>query len=223
MLGHGRDPVWPHRSTVTRSHRLDTRPPTTTSCRQLLAFNRTAHRCVVPAAVVVVLLDDDWITRSGRRRWRWRRVATASGALIAESLAVGTSLERVPIVVDKVVRANCGDVSVGQPLTWTFIEFQVPVEHIEAWADTLSAVLDRRHGWYSDFRSLGPGLITGSVARSQPSTEVHRVRRGNRRRDVLFDLRHHPRPPIPVTSRSAARSPATGHSAPLPTGVRSAV
>jgi hypothetical protein len=82
-----------------------------------------------------------------------RRVATASGALIGESLRVGASLEGVPIVVDKVVRADCGDVAVGQPLTWTFIEFQVAVEEVDAWAAKLSAVLDERQGWYCDFRS----------------------------------------------------------------------
>lgn len=80
-------------------------------------------------------------------------MATASGALIGESLSVGASLDGVPIVVDKIERADCGDVSVGQPLTWTFIEFQIPVEHVEAWADKLSAALDVRHGWYCDFRS----------------------------------------------------------------------
>jgi len=80
-------------------------------------------------------------------------VATASGALIGESLRVGASLEGVPIVVDKVVRADCGDVAVGQPLTWTFIEFQVAVEEVDAWAVKLSAVLDERQGWYCDFRS----------------------------------------------------------------------
>src|SRR2546421_11348209 len=80
-------------------------------------------------------------------------MATASGALIGESLRVGASLEGVPIVVDKVVRADCGDVAVGQPLTWTFIEFQVAVEEVDAWAAKLSAVLDKRHGWYCDFRS----------------------------------------------------------------------
>jgi hypothetical protein len=100
-------------------------------------------------------------------------VATASGALIGESLCVGTSLEGVPIVVDKIVRAECGDVSIGQPLTWTFIEFHVPVEHVETWADKLSAVLDERQGWYCDFRSPGETFVVfaGKVFR-YPRGEV---------------------------------------------------
>jgi hypothetical protein len=73
--------------------------------------------------------------------------------LIAESLSVGAALDGVPIAVEKIVRADCGDVSVGQPLTWTFIEFHVDLEHVEAWADRLSAAIDVRHGWYCDFRS----------------------------------------------------------------------
>jgi hypothetical protein len=96
--------------------------------------------------------------------------------LIAESLAVGTSLEGVPIFVDKVVRANRGDVSVGQPLTWTFIEFRVPMEHIEAWADKLSAALDGRHGWYCDFRSPDETFVVfaGKVFRYLRGNLSHR-------------------------------------------------
>ena len=109
----------------------------------------------MPIPPLAVVPDgDDWITPPNEARgWEVDSVTTASGALIGESLTVGTSLEGVPITVDKVVRADCGDVSVGQPLTWTFIEFQVPIEHVDAWADKLSKVLDQRHGWYCDFRS----------------------------------------------------------------------
>ena len=96
--------------------------------------------------------------------------------MIAESLAVGTTLEGVPIVVDKVVRADCGDVSVGQPLTWTFIEFQVPVEHIEAWADKLSVVLDGRQGRYCDCRSPDETFVVfaGKVFRYPRGSVSHR-------------------------------------------------
>ena len=42
-------------------------------------------------------------------------MATASGALIAESLQIGAIVEGVPLVIDKVVRAEVGDVAAGQP------------------------------------------------------------------------------------------------------------
>lgn len=80
-------------------------------------------------------------------------MATASGALIGESLRVGTTLEGVPLTIDRVVRADCGDVSAGQPRTWTFLEFHVRADDVELWADKLSGVLDDRHGWYCDFRT----------------------------------------------------------------------
>ena len=45
--------------------------------------------------------------------------------LIAESLLKSTPLDGVPLQLRKVSRGDVGDVSVGQPLTWTFVEFIV--------------------------------------------------------------------------------------------------
>jgi hypothetical protein len=50
---------------------------------------------------------------------------TASGALIAESLSKDNPLDGIDLHVRKISRGDVGDVSVGQPLTWTFIEFEV--------------------------------------------------------------------------------------------------
>ena len=80
-------------------------------------------------------------------------MATVTGALIGESLRVGASLDGVRVVVDKIVRADCGDTNAGQPLTWTFIEFQVDVELTDAWAEKLRDALEPSVGWYCDFRS----------------------------------------------------------------------
>lgn len=80
-------------------------------------------------------------------------MVTASGALIAESLRVPAVIEGIPLTIDKVVRTECGDVAVGQPLVWTFVEFQVDVEEVDRWATMLSEALDERLGWYCDFRS----------------------------------------------------------------------
>lgn len=50
---------------------------------------------------------------------------TVSGTLIAESLSRERPLEGVVLRVKRVSRVDAGDTSAGQPLAWTFIEFEV--------------------------------------------------------------------------------------------------
>ena len=76
-----------------------------------------------------------------------------AGVLIAESLRTGTRLEDVVLTVRAIARADDGDTDAGQPLTWTFIEFEAPLEEAERLAAALSRSLDQRLGWYCDFRS----------------------------------------------------------------------
>ena len=75
------------------------------------------------------------------------------GVLIAESLRTGTHLEDVALTVRAIARADNGDTDAGQPLTWTFIEFEAPLDDAEELAAALSRSLDQRLGWYCDFRS----------------------------------------------------------------------
>ena len=75
------------------------------------------------------------------------------GVLIAESLRTGTRLEDVALTVRAIARADDGDTDAGQPLTWTFIEFEAPLEEAERLAAALSRSLDQSLGWYCDFRS----------------------------------------------------------------------
>ena len=84
---------------------------------------------------------------------RGGHVPQASGALIGESLRVGAAIERVPLVIRRIVRADVGDTSSGQPLTWTFLEFEIDVVHTADLADQLQEALDPTLGWYCDFRS----------------------------------------------------------------------
>jgi hypothetical protein len=86
-------------------------------------------------------------------------MATASGALIAESLRVGATVEGVSLTVDKIVRADVGDVAAGQPALWTFIEFRVESDQIDRWIDTLTTALEERGGWYCDFRSADETFV----------------------------------------------------------------
>jgi hypothetical protein len=82
---------------------------------------------------------------------RW--VMTVHGILLAESIRVGASLEGIPLTARKIYRMEAGDVDLGQPRVWTFIEFEVRYEEADALADGLSAALESKLGWYCDFRS----------------------------------------------------------------------
>ena len=76
-----------------------------------------------------------------------------AGTLIAESLRVGSSVEGLALTVRKISRADVGDVDAGQPLTWTFVEFEADDSDAERLADALSGVLETAGGWYCDFRN----------------------------------------------------------------------
>ena len=71
-----------------------------------------------------------------------------SGALIAESLLKNRPLEGVTLQVRKVSRGDVGDVSAGQPLTWTFLEFSVRDRDLAALIEALRWSLDPAGGWY---------------------------------------------------------------------------
>ena len=76
-----------------------------------------------------------------------------AGALIAESLRIGSVIEGVPLTITRISRADVGDVDAGQPLTWTFVEFEADDQYVDALAELLSRVLDPVCGWYCDFRN----------------------------------------------------------------------
>jgi hypothetical protein len=78
---------------------------------------------------------------------------SVSGTVIAESLLKSRPLEDVALQVHKVSRGDVGDVSVGQPLTWTFIEFTVEDQVVGDLVGALSRSLDPTGGWYCDFRT----------------------------------------------------------------------
>jgi hypothetical protein len=84
---------------------------------------------------------------------------TISGTLIAESLRVGASLANLPLRVVKISREDAGDVTAGQPATWTFLAFELPDAHAGVLADALSAALESTGGWYCDFRSADETFV----------------------------------------------------------------
>jgi hypothetical protein len=54
-----------------------------------------------------------------------------TGVLIAESLQTGARLEGIGFTVRRIARHDDGDTDAGQPLTWTFIEFEAPLDEAE--------------------------------------------------------------------------------------------
>jgi len=78
---------------------------------------------------------------------------TLQGALIAESLRIGARIENVALVVTSVSRAELGDLDAGQPLVWTFIEFEADDGEADRLIAVLERALSREGGWYCDFRN----------------------------------------------------------------------
>jgi hypothetical protein len=75
-----------------------------------------------------------------------------TGTLLAESLRTDAVLAGVPLNVQRIWRSNAGEPSAGQPLTWTFIEFEAPEASAGLLAELLSTAL-APGPWYCDFRN----------------------------------------------------------------------
>jgi hypothetical protein len=82
-----------------------------------------------------------------------------TGALIAESLRIGAVLDDLELTIRKISRADVGDVDAGQPLTWTFLEFEAADEEAPRLMSKLSEALDPTVGWYCDFRSADETFV----------------------------------------------------------------
>jgi hypothetical protein len=74
------------------------------------------------------------------------------GAIIMESLRVGTSLEAFPLITRRLSRYAVKTASADQPPVWTEFVFEVADEHAVELADALAEVLDQP-GWYADFHN----------------------------------------------------------------------
>jgi hypothetical protein len=96
-----------------------------------------------------------------------------AGGLISESLRIGSVLEGVPLTVTRIWRADVGDVDAGQPLAWTFLDFEADDECAEPLAALLSDVLDPTCGWYCDFRNADTTFVVYSG-------QIFRYPRGDR-------------------------------------------
>ena len=98
-----------------------------------------------------------------------------NGGLIAESLQIGKPLTGVTLTVRTISRADAGDADAGQPLTWTFIDFEAPEGDADELAAALHDVLDPALGWYCDFRTAQETFVVFSG-------RIFRYPRGDRAR-----------------------------------------
>jgi hypothetical protein len=73
------------------------------------------------------------------------------GAIVAESLRLGATIEGVPLELRKLERldAGLGD----QPRSWTLVWFQAHEDLGDRLAEALSDALAADGGWYADFHS----------------------------------------------------------------------
>ena len=75
-----------------------------------------------------------------------------TGILLAESLRKDAPLDAPSLRVRRIWRTDAGEPAAGQPLTWTFIEFEIPDDSIEVFAEALADALEPE-AWYCDFHS----------------------------------------------------------------------
>jgi hypothetical protein len=80
------------------------------------------------------------------------------GTLIAESLRVGTTLDRLEIVVRQIRRYAVQNVPDYQAPIWTALEFEADDASAERLAEDLSGVLDEP-GWYANFSTRSETFI----------------------------------------------------------------
>ena len=96
-----------------------------------------------------------------------------TGTLLAESLRPDGDLDGVPLTVRRIWRRDAGDAAAGQPVTWTFIEFEVAAAAVGPLAERLGAAL-APGPWYCDLHDGHETLVVFAG-------RVFRYARGDRR------------------------------------------
>jgi hypothetical protein len=74
------------------------------------------------------------------------------GALITESLRIGTNLENLELTVRTISRSRRQDATADQPGTWTVLFFEADEAEADELARAFAGALDEP-GWYAEFRS----------------------------------------------------------------------
>ena len=87
----------------------------------------------------------------------------AIGTLIGESIRPGTTLDGVPITLNRIERVEPTNISdeqlaSGIPTRWTLLFFELADGDAPRLADALAAILDEP-GWYVDFHTAGESFV----------------------------------------------------------------
>jgi hypothetical protein len=101
------------------------------------------------------------------------------GALIAESLRVGTSLENLRLTVRKITRERQTDTTPGEPEIWTVLYFEADEAGADELAQTFAAALDGQPvTWYADFRTPAETFVVfpGRIFRYPRGDQAGRVK-----------------------------------------------
>ncbi|MHB8463529.1 MAG: hypothetical protein ACYDH6_18595 [Acidimicrobiales bacterium] len=106
------------------------------------------------------------------------------GAIVAESLRLGASIDDVPLIVKRLERVRAG---VGeQPAEWTLIWFEAADEDSARLADAVANALATEGGWYADFHSDVEVFVVfaGRVFRYRQGDAAERARVADYARSV---------------------------------------
>ena len=76
------------------------------------------------------------------------------GRLLAESLRPGADVAVPGLLLVRLGRHDVSNsVSASQPDVWTFIDFELPDEHVDVLTSVLVESLRPEDGWYADYQS----------------------------------------------------------------------
>jgi hypothetical protein len=104
------------------------------------------------------------------------------GALLAESLRVGASLEVPGLIVTRVARCDVsGSATPAQPSVWTLLEFEAADGVADQLADALAQSLLADGGWYANFTVGDEHLVVFADL-------VFRHKRGDRSRRAEVEV-----------------------------------
>ncbi len=100
------------------------------------------------------------------------------GALLAESLQVGASLEVPGLRVTRVTRSDVSESATpAQPSVWTMLEFEAEDEVADQLANALAGSLLAEGGWYENFTVGDEHVVVfaGRVVRHQRGDRSRRA------------------------------------------------
>ena len=82
------------------------------------------------------------------------------GRLLTKSLRPGVDLAVPDLRLTRLGRHDVsGSTSATQPDVWTFVDFEIPDEHVDALTTALTTALLPDDGWYADYQSATEHVV----------------------------------------------------------------